>query len=746
MNNPIIFAKEHLNVSYEDLAKLLGTSKQTVLSYKEKPESIKADILVKLVGLTGCDLNTIYNMKMVEAGPTLEKTYDKASKNIITRLSKAREAVHSLEELEGKTDNELFNFKRDKAVSDITNIIQIAESETRKLRVAAVGHSDSGKSTLENYLLGDSILAAEFTETTSTIIYLHGIEDRPSYMSGLDDTVVIGAKKNSKGKIPSTKLHFTQYDNLDEKNIIAVGNHSVILDAYSTRKGVFSKCEDYRVDVVHVFLDNDFLREVDVIDFPGYGTGETSEDVSITEKVWNDVDIVFYLSPANSFLTEKEEKQVVQEILNSRGARGKSLDSFYLLATHSNAVSNSKFVDDIFKTKVFDLVDNMSDGMCERIGISISDHSKLLERCFGFAPGMSFYTEKLNKDLTEKIPSLTKEKISAADSSLRDASKSYKEILKTECEEDKKSIESEKIDKKDCEAQVEASKKKISEIRNELQKSIRKHQKDCVKAFSTKYDDFIEVKHIEHLLEAKKVKNKKESLNSFASYLNNEINDDLSEILKKHSEKFHDEVEESIESYKDVWTSNSSINVNVSMDSFNFQRAFATGLTGVSVFGALAFWAAMVAGTSNLGGYILLAKAVSALSALGISVGGTAAASAAVAAIGGPVVLGIALAAIAAITAFGIFTGTWKKAVAKKIVKAYDDEGVKESLIERITDYWMETMEALNACLESMHNEAVQEFMVKATSRAYSDEEIRVIKELYDQLEEKATSIFDIID
>lgn len=59
--------------------------------------------------------------------------------------------------------------------------------------------------------------------------------------------------------------------------------------------------------------------------------------------------------------------------------------------------------------------------------------------------------------------------------------------------------------------------------------------------------------------------------------------------------------------------------------------------------GGLGLWAATV---GNLGGYILVAKGVSLLSALGISVGGTAAAASFVAAIGGPITIGIALAAL----------------------------------------------------------------------------------------------------
>ncbi len=90
---------------------------------------------------------------------------------------------------------------------------------------------------------------------------------------------------------------------------------------------------------------------------------------------------------------------------------------------------------------------------------------------------------------------------------------------------------------------------------------------------------------------------------------------------------------------------------------FNATRAFAGGLSGAAAYGALAAWAATC---GNLGGYVLVAKAVSVLASIGIHVGGTAAVISAVSAIGGPITLGIAIAAIAAVTAILALGGTWK--------------------------------------------------------------------------------------
>ena len=107
----------------------------------------------------------------------------------------------------------------------------------------------------------------------------------------------------------------------------------------------------------------------------------------------------------------------------------------------------------------------------------------------------------------------------------------------------------------------------------------------------------------------------------------------------------------------------------------------------------------------NLGAYILVAKGVSLLSALGISVGGTAAAASAVAAIGGPVVLGAALALIAAISVFAMLSGGWRKSIAKKIVDVFEKANVKEQLQAAIDTYWIDTQNAFDQSADHLAEE-----------------------------------------
>ena len=110
-----------------------------------------------------------------------------------------------------------------------------------------------------------------------------------------------------------------------------------------------------------------------------------------------------------------------------------------------------------------------------------------------------------------------------------------------------------------------------------------------------------------------------------------------------------------------------------------------------------------------MGAYILIAKVVSVLSSLGISLGGTATVAAFVASIGGPVVIGISLAILSAVATFGIFTGKWKDRVAKKRVKTYNSKKICCNYLDAIEDYWKDTEHALDACITSL-NTNIEEY------------------------------------
>lgn len=163
-----------------------------------------------------------------------------------------------------------------------------------------------------------------------------------------------------------------------------------------------------------------------------------------------------------------------------------------------------------------------------------------------------------------------------------------------------------------------------------------------------------------------------------------------------------EEVEKYVNGFNPVNIDGSGKQVNVDMFGFDARRIFASGLAGAATYGGLAFWASTC---GNLGAYILIAKGVSVLSSIGISTGGTAAAVSAVASIGGPVVLGVALAVLAAMGIFAVFSGGWKKSLAKNLVKAFAENNVGATYGEVIEKYWQDTQAEFDKAADNMEKE-----------------------------------------
>lgn len=140
-------------------------------------------------------------------------------------------------------------------------------------------------------------------------------------------------------------------------------------------------------------------------------------------------------------------------------------------------------------------------------------------------------------------------------------------------------------------------------------------------------------------------KNKSEDKKAICSKISNLLNEEYLNSIKGYSEEFSDCVNSLLDNFENNISDGPIKDLNVD-SGFDVKGTFAGGLAGVAAYGALAMWAA---GLGNLGAYILVAKGVSLLAAMGISVGGTAAGISAISLIGGPVVVAIGIAALIAI-------------------------------------------------------------------------------------------------
>ena len=723
---------------YEKLAGKLGVSKQTLLNWNEDPGKISKEKIDMLMDLSGLDYNNLMRDDDSKiSGPTLDEIYESKVSSINQKIEIANRDLSKIENVPEPTRGTApFNNIKNKVITALKNTISTTSTLVRKPRICSLGQSDSGKSTNVNYLLNETIVPASYTPMTSVICGLHYIGDRPEFLTGVDNAVVYG-RKIINGEVQGDPVEYDDYHVDDKDKILCIGDHKSILNAYGTREGAYYKSEDICIDSIHIFIDNPLLKEVDYYDVPGFGSGEVADDVSLSQKMYQS-DIVFYLSQADAFLKGSDIK-TLGDMLKYHGKEG--LRTVYVMATHSNAIGDPLELEKILDKGAKRLVETLGDEQLENIGISINDYESLRKRFFAFDVNNRLHCQKFNADFEELVPYLVENKLSAADEQLRKASKSYEYTYSKAIQNIDANLSLEEIKGKEFGDQIKIATDKIHKLKDSLFLSIENHKKSCISSFESAYNKIVDEDYIIQKLKDRDVSNNKNEISDFVTYLSNKINGEITSSMKKHSEQFKSEVDKSISDYSALWVDNAGMKkINLDMSGFNFTRAFAAGLSGATAYGALALWASVVAAGSNLGGYILVAKVVSALSAVGISVGGTAAAASAVSAIGGPVVLGVVISIIAAISVWGILSGTWRNKVAKSIIKEFENEHLYGKCTSKINEYWNDTKSAVDSCLRSLNDETIREYTTQNELRAMEDK--KVVTESLTQLYTKLITVY----
>ncbi len=720
-NNPIEIAMRRgaesgmPELTVERIASILNVSRQTVNNYVKNPDSIPLNSLKKLSSATGISLDLLCGSDDKPAGPKITPTYGKYSKKLNRFIKEARKGVNVLEKLQNTLDkgdemdacSALIKAQKDKLNDIIDTSIQMG----RKPTICAFGSSDTGKSTLMNYLIGETIVPAKYSPMTTVPMYVMHESEKPKLLRDkdvADNAIVIGRRK---GASDNRISYFNQdLDCIKEEDVIRVGNYRSILEDFGTRDGAYYEKSDYEVDEIYIFADVEVLREFTFIDIPGFGSGDEKDDVGLTLDAAK-FDVIFFLSTANAYLRGNELTNL-SNIIRTR----EDLSSLYVLATHAYSVGDPNTLQtNVIEKGCERILRTMTEA--EKMRLKISDQtgvSDIKKRCFGFDTAAELYCQNLNECLEKELPQIIVDRLSNAIQRAKDCSKEGIRISKKLLEQNKQERRMPKSPEKEKKKNEEAKKmaaQHLNDISKRLKNSIVNKGKESLEKMENDYDFVMDKEFITSVIERKDFKNKKADLEDLGTYLSGELNDRLKNILSEKSKAFSDELIKELDGYKaGVKSDVADLDIAVDFDYFDFRAAFAAGLTGLTTYGALAVWATVVAAGSNLGAYILVAKVVSALSAIGISVGGTAAATAFVSSIGGPVTIGISLAILAAITAFGIFTGTWKGRVANRIIKAYEEQNALEKCYQVIGDYWRDTVKALEECINSLEKQTNEQY------------------------------------
>lgn len=701
-----------LGLSKPDFAKKLGmslTEYENLENSSTQHNNIKFEDLIKIAHSTGMPIEALINVSAPKMDFTIEDNWSAITSFKQSILKYLNDGIQNQQ-----MNTPLFTTK-------LAEISQLIEKGARKPKVALVGRSDVGKSTLINSLTNTSILPQGWSPTTSIAILVKHIDDKPAYCT--DNVLIFKADKDN-SLWDDTRLTDQKYT---RSLCIASGDYK-LLHEYGARQG--SKFNYANAASAVVFIDSPILKNCDFIDLPGYGTKDRDEDDTLLNHI-NDIDILIYLSLSNGFMRGEDINwlQTGMTNLSPLSLNNKDiapLANLFIVASQADTVSNGAHseLNNILEAAANRFEKTLSSGYWKNFGEDTGIHD-FRKRFFTYSTKQSSLKEDFENDLRHLLKTLTEMTFKSLKTLVFNSLKDLESNIKT----NKKSFEKTLYDKKEAEKKYKKVyaelPSKLNEIENKKAEIIHCIENTYLSSSSIKfksaYNSIMTKEYIVKLINENGWGNNEEDIKSLCTKISNLLKEEYTNSLKEPSEDLTIRINKILADFNSYIT-NSPINDLQVNGGFNVQVAFASGLTSLVTYGALAFWAAQL---GNLGGYILVAKGVSLLAAMGISVGGTATAISAISLIGGPITLMIGTAILAALLVFMLFGGSWKDKFAKKIIDEYNKHKVLDEFDSNIVEYWANTRVAFTKAIESMQEQYIQQLSALEAQIKTDDDQIK---------------------
>ena len=359
------YVEFELKSTYEKLSELFDIPLEKVMKWAENPGDLSAKYWNKILEKS---YHTIDFMEAYEKPNSSALNFDysylnKNEKNQISEIFDEFDVTY--------VDNRITKYK------NLVSIMQVKMIEfIKKPKVAFLGRSDAGKSSIINSLLGVDKMPVSWTPVTSIVVYIKHIEDRPAYME--NSTYIF--KRNANGELwDETKLDNKEYS---EKWLIDSGDADLLF-RYGTNQTVSD------VGSAVVFIDSPLLKNCDVIDVPGITSGYSSDNKKATEIIGL-IDIVVYLSQANGFLSEADIKyiDVIFEKFENKKGMLPLIDSMFFVASQTDSLNEN------FNENVCDILSKGAKRLYESLKKSKRLENitleKLRERFFAYSVKIRF--------------------------------------------------------------------------------------------------------------------------------------------------------------------------------------------------------------------------------------------------------------------------------------------------------------------------------------------------------------------
>ncbi|WP_041226128.1 dynamin family protein [Crinalium epipsammum] len=615
MNIDLKGYRERAGLSKAQVARRLGIYVKDVSRYEKAPETVPMGLLVKWLQIFNLDIGTAMSppaptLKAIDPGFPYTELYGRL--NLLSQYIDASPPVDTLD-LPTKPAYPQDFKKQLKLYKQKPNLV-------------LTGGFDAGKSHLANDLLGSKNLPVGYQPATRVITFIRHVDDRPEWFK--KDVLIFKEDfwlKDEKGKQIIDLLLLDDKERC-EQYCLQAGSFN-ILQEY----GVHGSNEDIAAHAAVVYMDSLLLQACNLIDLPGYSDepDEVSKDVEKANSAAQIADVLLYASPAKGHINGQDMIRL-GSLLRSLPTPENECNNFptlgnlFIVATHADPSISDHQLIEILDKATKRLYKNLSETVLQRRREQTNraiNEADLRKRFFTFwseRPDrcQSLFNELITQILGEFLPQA---RICRVDREIKaikeDNTKKYESQIeaykKTVCDIDLQRTQLQPLEENESFRKQETQQK-----RNKVNQYIHEFKKDTSNSFHKYSEKLLNVDAVEQIIR-NKYTDKKEAKEYLAGYLVEKLQNETENIIKTNSEKLKPEIEAFLDSYQEALLKLPNLDISIEIP-FDAKGAFLSGLAGLGSFGALATWAAAL---GNLGGYILVAKFVSLLSALGISFG-----------------------------------------------------------------------------------------------------------------------------
>lgn len=678
--------KIQVDMTEEEFAEEMNISLDELRQYCEGTLQLSGELLSNMCQYTGLqpsaggifvsENSTSFNARPIDPDDTYEPT-QQAKSSLVEYIKQG-----------------LSEFKEDTLRTEIEKI-QGCVNSLRKPRISFAGQSDTGKSTLINALLGAEKMPAKWTPTTSIVVHIKHIDDKPTFIN--EDVWIFGKRT---GEIwDDTKLKDEKYC---REFLVAKGDFTLLSD-FGTHQG--EKGNQQLASSAVAFIDSPLLKNCDILDLPGFAATAEDDALHRFNTQENVTDILLYLSRSNGFLQDRD-LDYLRECLKSlrpveQNGKNKlsKLGNLFVIASQAGAVNNGN------STELSEIMDRRCKALCDSYALAaVNSKSKSLlpfrsaqtgydyEECdfrarfFTYEKDMSRLCKKFNSaftSLAEELPksmyqdfyASLKEMVSNSSSIVRSRVDEWNDLLSNKAKyvtlvrEIKQKEPTRKVEQK---ARVAEMLKRITTLCTETRQDIQ-----------SMYDQIMNTEYLVDLIDKRNVKNKKSDKEDFSTTVNELLTNQVQTILSTKTSDYSADIDDYLKDYSKSFTQYSADkDIDVK---FNSTNSFALGLTSLGALGASAAWLA------------------TSFTAWSVAVLGTFAGWGSILAVGG--VVGIAIGAVIAGVVALVKAFTWKKDLAKAIIDSYRKGNYLSTIFADVEQYWEDTKTSFTAGSERVEKD-----------------------------------------